>query len=225
MMSKHAPFEKLPEAGILPVSDITTSLGETSLQAVISAYQEQGFTPPFELLKEQEVASLLEASKNIPFVDACIPLSYKNTDVEIIWGSQAFPKDHPVHHFFSRPEFIQFITDCTGGQPVAFVPQCWSSFYRTSEYIEPHKDPYDGAHLIVCGRAPAGPENGGSLGLHLDDGRDEEAFLTPGKAILLDAKNIEHHVTPLKATEADPSPLRYAWIARYFTRKSAGVDS
>lgn len=203
-------FNDLPEAKLTPISDIAPDLGEIS----IAAYHEHGVTPPFRMLDEQNVPSLLHASRNCAVKEASTD-GWKKTGIEPIWGSQLFPGGHAINTFFARPEFIQLAEELAR-QPVQPIPECWSSLYRTDEYVDPHKDWRGAVHLIVCGRAPAAPENGGSLVVRSDEkNTSTEIFLKPGQAIAIDAQNLEHSTIPLRPTPTDTEPLRYAWIARY----------
>jgi len=119
-----------------------------------------------------------------------------------------------LNAFFGQQAFLQ-LAEKLAGRPVQPTPECWSSLYRSSEYIDPHKDWRGATHIMLCGRAPATPENGGSLVVE-PEGKDvSDMFLTPGQAIAIDAKNLKHSTTPLRPTSSDKKPLRYAWIARY----------
>lgn len=212
MSEAYAPFfDGPPETQITHLSDITPELGGVS----IAAYQARGFTPPFTLLNKQDVQSLLQASRDCAVKTASTD-GWKTTGIEVEWGAQIFSSDHAINSFFGRQEFLQ-LAEKLAGQPVQPTPECWSSLCRPGEYIDPHKDWCGAVHLIVCGRAPAAPENGGSLVLEPDEAEvATEIFLTPGQAAAIDAKNLKHSTTPLRSTHSDATPLRYAWIARYF---------
>gem|GEM_PF-2708293 len=79
-------FDDLPEIQLTPVTDIIPDLGGIS----IAAYHEQGFTSPCTILDQQDITSLLQASKDSA-VKASSTDGWKTTGIEPIWGSQLFP--------------------------------------------------------------------------------------------------------------------------------------
>ena len=99
--------------------------------------------------------------------------------------------------------------------------KCWANRYRAGEWIARHRDASGTVQLLVCLRAPADETCGGIL--HLAPPAGPLACpLGPGDAVLWEATTIEHWITPLVATAADPEPERVVLVGRYFELSSAG---
>jgi hypothetical protein len=91
---------------------------------------------------------------------------------------------------------------------------CWTSCYRTGEYIDRHTDGAGDIQLILSIKA-AKRENGGWLNLEWS-GEKHRVFLDEGDALCFLATEVEHFTDPLVRSSSLPNPERIIAVARYF---------
>lgn len=155
-----------------------------------------------QLVSSDHAAMLLDSTKDVPRRRA-------TCGGEVSWDEQQFGSSHVTHRLFARPELMALARMLTGLERID-LKSCWASSYRVGEFINSHRDGEGRIQLLICLQAPQDRENGGAL---IVDGR--EIVLAPGDGMAFQATGLDHHTTPLVATESNKHPQRAVLVARY----------
>lgn len=179
----------------------------TSLEEIMSQYEEQSFMLIRHFITVESAQQLLRTTDDVPIREVICG------DESIRFGEQNFTEEHPLFKFFMRQDVLTFARHLMQADNVADL-LCWTSVYRVGQYINAHKDRSGDLQIIICLQAPA-EENGGYLCADLSDG-GRKLLLTPGDAVIFKASAIQHYTTPLVATEQEASPKRVVAVGRYY---------
>ncbi|KAF0847067.1 hypothetical protein [Nocardia caishijiensis] len=156
------------------------------------------------LVRAERAARLLESTEGL--ARRRVECGLEN----VSWDEQELVVGDPGYEFCRSPRLTQLIRMLVG--TTVGPPVCWTSCYSVGEYINPHRDRGGTAQLLLCLKSPLTSSQGGSLILE-----GAELFLSPGDAVLFEATRLEHHTTPLVASEVDPAPTRTVLVARYYS--------
>ncbi len=139
-----------------------------------------------------------------------------STKEDVRFTEQIIPKNTNTHRFFRSGEIQRFIMQVIAVDNAAKLQsiKCWTSIYKSGEYIYPHFDKSGTTQLIICLQNGT-PENGGELQIQAMNER-LNIFLFPGDAVLFAASKLKHSTTTLTATNEVPSPVRKVAVARYY---------
>jgi hypothetical protein len=135
-------------------------------------------------------------------------------DEEVSWEERKIVPAHSLHRYFLSEPICGILSSCLGRCVAIERVTCWTSTYKTGEYISKHRDNAGDIQLIVALKAPA-PENGGWLNLE-SRGRCSRVFLNEGDALCFAATEVAHFTSPLIGTGQIPDPVRTTAVARYF---------
>jgi hypothetical protein len=92
---------------------------------------------------------------------------------------------------------------------------CWASSYRLGEFINSHPDTAGTIQVLVCRRSPRSADNCGHLVVN-----GTSLVLVVGDAVVFDATRLDHHTTPLVATDEHAEPQGMVLVGPYFLRGS-----
>lgn len=200
--SEHYDIGDVLQSGLTSVE--TISLDASRLEQLAKQYAAVRFAPIPVLLYPDHARTLLATTANVP------ARRVQCGNRHVAWDEQSFDPGHPAYQFFEQPGLVELAQTLTGRKAMTGLT-CWTSGYRSGEYINPHRDRAGTIQLLVCLQAPRSPQNGGTL---IVDGN--ELFLSPGQAIAFDATSLEHYTTPLTPSEDEPDPQRVVLVGRYF---------
>jgi hypothetical protein len=173
-----------------------------------ASFVEQQHVTVRALVPKSQLANFRHETQNLPSVRVTCG------DEEVSWEERTIAPAHSLHRYFRSEPVCAILNSCLGRWVAIKCVTCWTSTYKTGEYINKHCDGAGDIQLIIALKAPA-PENGGWLNLE-SRGRYSRVFLNEGDALCFAATEVAHFTTPLIGTSQIPAPERTTAVARYF---------
>ena len=175
---------------------------------IVRRYHEQAFLVLRNVLSADQAQHFYHSTENIVIRQVICG------EKTVQFGEQKIPVGHPIHTFFATHAFVRVLLSLTHTSQVNHLT-CWTSVYRSGEYINAHRDRSGTIQAIVCLHAPPDETYGGMLILSLKE-KEQHIFLQPGDAVVFDATTIQHCTTPIRDMKDQPPPKRVVAVGRYY---------